>query len=286
MRSACEVLGRLVSLRIAALADRELATQRAARRGLHHALAGAMRAGRSEAPVLFGLMARPQEVAGLVGADGVAALCGHDVVTWGRTPTPDQVCTLADWLDARNGRGDPGGTVYATASLAAALPEAAGWRDVASGVLTFGLPGTPRRRVIWLRPEIVHTVNWGGDPNKPAEAGPEQRLHPRRSFELWKQEVHCRARPWTPSDVEAAEELRRTAVEIDLGRQVEREQRAVRARDELVAVVSHDLRNPLGIIRMQVSQLLRSRFRRTRSSPAACTKACKGFTAPATRCGR
>src|SRR6185437_1896704 len=44
LRSACEVLGRLVSLRIAALADRELGIQRGARRGLHHALAGAMRA--------------------------------------------------------------------------------------------------------------------------------------------------------------------------------------------------------------------------------------------------
>ena len=33
-----------------------------------------------------------------------------------------------------------------------------------------------------------------------------------------------------------------------LGRQVLREQRAVRARDDLVAVVSHDLRNPLGVI--------------------------------------
>jgi signal transduction histidine kinase len=44
---------------------------------------------------------------------------------------------------------------------------------------------------------------------------------------------------------------------VDLARQVERAQQAVRARDDLVAVVSHDLRNPLGVVQMQSSLLLR-----------------------------
>jgi two-component system, chemotaxis family, sensor kinase Cph1 len=48
----------------------------------------------------------------------------------------------------------------------------------------------------------------------------------------------------------AANDLRRSALENDLARQVLREQQAVHARDELVAVVSHDLRNPMTIISM------------------------------------
>jgi signal transduction histidine kinase len=47
-------------------------------------------------------------------------------------------------------------------------------------------------------------------------------------------------------------------VEVDLERQVVREQRAVRARDDLVAVVSHDLRNPLNVIQMQAAILHRA----------------------------
>jgi chemotaxis family two-component system sensor kinase Cph1 len=70
--------------------------------------------------------------------------------------------------------------------------------------------------------------------------------------------VRLQSAPWTAGDIEAAEDLRRYALEVDLERQVLREQRAVRARDDLVAVVSHDLRNPLGVIQMQATILLRT----------------------------
>jgi two-component system, chemotaxis family, sensor kinase Cph1 len=84
------------------------------------------------------------------------------------------------------------------------------------------------------------------------------RIHPRRSFEIWKEQVRGHSTSWTAADLEAVENLRRDAVEIDLERQVVREQRAVRARDDLVAVVSHDLRNPLNVIQMQAAILHRS----------------------------
>ncbi len=70
--------------------------------------------------------------------------------------------------------------------------------------------------------------------------------------------MRLQSAPWTAGDIEAAEDLRRYALEVDLERQVLREQRAVRARDDLVAVVSHDLRNPLGVIQMQATILLRT----------------------------
>ncbi|EPM92431.1 bacteriophytochrome, partial [Pseudomonas syringae pv. actinidiae ICMP 18804] len=54
-----------------------------------------------------------------------------------------------------------------------------------------------------------------------------------------------------------AEDIRRSALESDLERQVQREQEAVRLRDELVAVVSHDLRNPMSIIIMQCGMMQR-----------------------------
>jgi two-component system, chemotaxis family, sensor kinase Cph1 len=102
-------------------------------------------------------------------------------------------------------------------------------------------------------------VNWGGNPAKSVEVeGEELRLHPRRSFELWKEVVRSTSLPWSASELEAANNLRRYAIELDLGRQVLREQSAVAARDDLVAVVSHDLKNPLAAIQVHTGLILRT----------------------------
>lgn len=254
-RAACEVLGRLTSLQIAALEDQEATALRAARLGTHEALSLAMRDQGPNEDVLRGLLECPSELCALVGASGVALVSGGEAASAGRTPSAEHVLGLSAWLSER-----AGAALFSTASLASLYPAAAEIKDDASGVLSFTLPGEPERRVLWFRPEIVHTVSWGGDPDKPAIAfaGEGARLHPRRSFELWKQEVRLRSRAWTSSDLEAATELRRRSIELDLERQVSRERKAVRARDDLVAVVSHDLKNPLGVIQMQAALLLRN----------------------------
>jgi light-regulated signal transduction histidine kinase (bacteriophytochrome) len=251
IRSVCEVLGRLTSLQIGALQDRETAFLRVSSQSTLQILADAMRAGED---VLEGLLARPGELMELVGAEGTAIVHSTEGSrTCGQAPPPAILAALADWLGDRDAVRP-----FCTSTLPAQFPAITEAKDVGSGLLSFSLPGVPRRRVMWFRPERLRTVNWGGDPRKPVESDPKLRLHPRRSFELWKEEVRLRSRPWTHNEIEAAENLRRSAVEIDLERQVAREQRAVRARDDLVAVVSHDLKNPLGVIQMQAALLLRT----------------------------
>src|SRR4029079_818197 len=110
---------------------------------------------------------------------------------------------------------------------------------------------------MWFRPEVIHTVNWGGDPTDAVDAEAGKRLRPRHSCALWKEEVRARSRAWTPSDLEAADELQRRATEVDIERRLSSEQRAVRARDEVLAVVSHDLGNPLSVILLEAVHLLR-----------------------------
>jgi light-regulated signal transduction histidine kinase (bacteriophytochrome) len=174
-------------------------------------------------------------------------------VTCGRTPPPALIQEIAAWVEEREASRP-----FSTASLGALFPRALPASDVASGLLTFALPGSPRRQLLWFRPEIIKTVNWGGDPTKPVAAGAGERLRPRRSFALWQEEVRFHSRPWTASDLEAADELRRRAIEVDLERRLLSEQRAVRARDDLIAVVSHDLKNPLLAILMQAESMLRA----------------------------
>src|SRR5262249_26197024 len=66
------------------------------------------------------------------------------------------------------------------------------------------------------------------------------------------------ARSYGPADLALAEEIgRRAGLAIDNARHYERAQGAVRGREELLAVVSHDLKNPLSAILMNVTYMLR-----------------------------
>ena len=246
MRSACEFMGRLASLQIAAFEDRELLALRASRRATEDALHRAMK--EATGSVLAALVAQPRALMDLVDAGGVAVVENGEPVTCGGAPPADVIREIARWLEER---GDL--RPFSSASLGVHFPPALAASDVASGLLTFALPDA---RLMWFRPEVIQTVNWGGDPTKPVDAEAGKRLRPRHSFALWKEEVRARSRPWTPSDLEAADELQRRATEVDIERRLSSEQRAVRARDEVLAVVSHDLGNPLSVILLEAAHLL------------------------------
>ncbi|HEY1585117.1 MAG TPA: histidine kinase dimerization/phospho-acceptor domain-containing protein, partial [Polyangia bacterium] len=254
VRSAVEVIGRLLSLQFAALAQSEAAQLRVGRRRKQQDIAERVRTGGCEADVLAtAVSSSGDELLALADAGGVAAIVGDEVVAHGRVPAMASVRAIAAWVERVAGAAP-----FSTDRLAQHAGAPTDAREVASGVLSFALPGAPLRRLLWFRPEVVRSVTWGGDPRKPAEADAAMRLHPRRSFEQWKEKVRLTSRPWTTSDCEAAEELRHNLVEIDLARQVARAQRAVQLRDDLVAVVSHDLRSPLGVVQLQSTLLLRA----------------------------
>ena len=75
-------------------------------------------------------------------------------------------------------------------------------------------------------------------------------------------------RRYGPVDLELAENFAwRAAAAIDNARLYEEAQKAIRVRDDLLGVVSHDLRNPLGSIILQTASLLK------KSEPAALDEA-------------
>jgi PAS domain S-box-containing protein len=72
-------------------------------------------------------------------------------------------------------------------------------------------------------------------------------------------------RSYAARDLEFAEDIAlRAAMAMDNSRLYFEAQRAVRARDDILAIVSHDLRNPLGTIVMSAAQLLDSPVREER----------------------
>jgi two-component system, chemotaxis family, sensor kinase Cph1 len=251
VRAACELLGRLISLQIAAISEIEAAAARETRRAPLALIVDALKTAND---VFQALASVPEPLLELVSASGAALVVNGGCQTvLGRAPEPGEIERLAGWLQQT-----AGAPLFHSASLRAEYAPAESFQDVASGLLALAIPRIGASYLMWFRPEVLQTVTWGGDPNKPVEAETPGRLHPRRSFEAWKETVRATARRWTPIDLDIASDLRRHILEIDLARQVLRERAAVQARDDLVAVVSHDLRNPLSVIQMQLAILGRS----------------------------
>ncbi|MDY7531067.1 ATP-binding protein [Pseudomonas sp. Bout1] len=245
LRTTCQTIGQVLSLQISAMQALDLSRQREEKVEALALLSQAMQA--SPANVFDGLAQRPELLMDLALAGGVAIIEDKQLHRYGNCPEPAQIRALHKWLQ------ETGQPVFASHNLASIYPPAVDYQQVASGVLAMSLPKPVDNGVLWFRPEVKENINWSGDPNKPlglesTDAG--LHLRPRTSFEIWKVEMAGISTKWSHGDRFAANDLRRSALENDLARQVLREQQAVRARDELVAVVSHDLRNPMTVISM------------------------------------
>ncbi len=72
--------------------------------------------------------------------------------------------------------------------------------------------------------------------------------------------IDAQPRIWTEQEITILQELAALVMtEIELRRQTQEAQQALQARDELLSIVAHDLRNPVSVIHAYI-QLLRSRL--------------------------
>lgn len=93
---------------------------------------------------------------------------------------------------------------------------------------------------------------------KPAAPGPNGvRLTPRKSFEAWCETVHGRSLAWSDIEMQTAEALRITLIEVilRLTDAAEKEHKGAQERQELlIAELNHRVRNILNLIRGVVTQ--------------------------------
>ncbi len=223
VREACELFAEMASAQLEMKVAAERFDARLASARVHEELVRRM----SQEPDLArGLTRYRPNLLDFIPAAGVGLWVEGSFTGLGDTPSEAQIETLVVWLNATVKDG-----VFHTDSLSAQYPQAAAFADVASGLLALSVSKTPRDYVLWFRPEVIRTVTWAGDPDKPLEReGDGAVLSPRRSFAAWQESVRLHAVPWLETDIEAAHNLRLSLLEVVLRRidQMARDREAAR----------------------------------------------------------
>ena len=208
MRAACELLGQVVSLRMASLESAEQSQYKSKTNTMQARFLEAL----SRKILKDALIDGKPSILDYVPAGGVVLWMGKECFSTGRTPTLEQIEKLIRRVRRNNS------PVFVTDHLSSIFADARDFKDVASGVLSITISREQNIYLMWVRPEQLQVVNWSGNPAKGVDPENPQRLTPRKSFELWKEVVENKSTPWTDVEIESVTELRSTIMGLLLRR--------------------------------------------------------------------
>ena len=228
LRAACEFIGQVMSLELQSKEGNEDYDYKLHLKSLQTKIFEDISTSENLSQVLVKCQHNLLEA---VNAQGAAIVFGDNCYRVGQTPEGESLKYLTQWVQKHLKQ-----EIFYTDSLAKCYPEAEEFKDTASGCLAIAISPTQKIYVLWFRPEVIKTVNWAGNPNKPLQTDEDgnYRLSPRKSFELWKENVRYKSLPWKQCEIDAALELRKAMINIVLC-QIDKLEKLNRALEESVA---------------------------------------------------
>lgn len=206
-------------------------------------------------------VANHTELLSLCNASGASILFRDQIFTLGDTPDHASILKLSHLLHQITG-----GTHFHTDHIQKDLTGLEFDCSPLSGLNYHCLGTDAAFNIIWYRQETVSEVHWAGDPSKAIEKDANG-LSPRKSFELWKEFVKCKSKPWKAPELNAAANyahtLQRHMNLILLNEEGRRNQELNEILKETNSeleninwISTHDLQEPLRKIQLMASRLL------------------------------
>lgn len=248
-RAAAEMFGSFFSLKLNTLRQkRSLASAREARGALDRFL----RVAAHHQDVRALLRDNLEAFSCLLPVDGIGLWMDGSWSGSGDFPGEEAAIQLSRQLS-----GGERGKIWTSHALSKDMPGLGRFLGRSAGVLAVPLSSVSSDYIMFFRNELVHTLNWAGNPDKSYSTGPNgDRLTPRKSFSIWKETVREQAQPWTDADLETADAIRAAIVEVVLRHNQlmseERDKAEVRQR-MLNEELNHRVKNILAIIKSLVA---------------------------------
>ena len=207
IRAAGELLGQVFSLQIQTVEGIEAyVTMRAARALLDRIV--------SEFPVdgdlIENLAQMLEPLSAFIDSDGAGIWIDGIWRNTGVSIPIAEIAPLAAFV-----AGQRAGEVFSTQRLGDFYPRSKDWPGGICGVLAVPLSRINGDFLFFFRKEVAQTIDWGGNPQKPVLATAEpNRLSPRKSFEIWREDVRGRSLPWTSRERLVADTLRMYLLDV------------------------------------------------------------------------
>ncbi len=140
----------------------------------------------------------------LFSSQGVALVTPDKVTSAGLTPRTQDIRSIWDYI-----RGNFQGDIIQTSDLPVMNEKFLPQKDQASGLLAIKVSPLDDSMLIFMRPEKLFSILWGGDPRKNLqERNYNGKINPRASFETWTEVVSGNSMPWHDYELAGARQFR------------------------------------------------------------------------------